>query len=79
MFVFQEELFDVSDLQDTEANLISKCGSLELTFTYSSKDEKMSITVHQAKDIPTKERGGASNCQVSVLNFYITNHCILKF
>ena len=45
--------------------LISKCGNLEVTFNYDRKGARMMITVHAAKDIPTKERGGSNNNQVS--------------
>ena len=64
--VFQEHLFDVSDLQH-EASLISKCGSLEVSFSYSPRKGRMEVTIHQAQEIPTKERGGANNTQVRLL------------
>jgi synaptotagmin-14/16 len=57
----------VSDLQDREANFISKCGALEVTFDYDMGSGKMTVTVHQARDIPSKERGGASSTQVRLL------------
>ncbi len=60
----QEHLFDVSDLQDREPALISKCGTLEVVFNYSAIKAKMTVKVGVARDIPTKERGGASNVQV---------------
>lgn len=50
-----------------EPSLISKCGSLEMTFKYNPAKGKMAITIHQAQDIPSKERGGASNTQVRIL------------
>ena len=61
----QEHLFDVSDLQDREPALISKCGTLEVIFNYSAIKAKMAVKIGVARDIPTKERGGASNVQVS--------------
>ncbi|XP_069118703.1 synaptotagmin-14-like isoform X2 [Argopecten irradians] len=61
-----EHLFDVSDLQK-EPPLISKCGSLEMTFSYDPKRGRMAVTIHQAQEIPSKERGGASNTQVRLL------------
>ncbi|KAL5008176.1 hypothetical protein ScPMuIL_013757 [Solemya velum] len=61
-----EHLFDVSDLQQ-EANLISRCGTLEVTFSYDPKRGRMALTIHQARDIPSKERGGANSSQVRVL------------
>lgn len=60
----QEHLFDVSDLQH-EPPLISKCGSLEVTFTYDSKKSKMVVNIHRAREIPAKDRGGANSTQVN--------------
>ena len=65
--MLQEHMFDVSDLHDREPVLISKCGSLEVTFNYERRANKMVLTVHAAKDIPTKERGGSNNNQVPVM------------
>ena len=63
-----EHLFDVSDLQeDQEPVVISKCGDLEVTFSYDAIGQKMTITIHQAREIPTKERGGTSNSQVGIV------------
>ena len=62
--MLQEHLFDVSDLQDREPVLISKCGNLEVTFDYDSGNHRMRVTVHQAKEIPTKDRGGSNHNQV---------------
>ncbi|XP_048259170.1 synaptotagmin-14-like isoform X3 [Haliotis rufescens] len=61
-----EHLFDVSDLQG-DPPLISKCGSLEVSFKYEAKRGKMSVTIHQAREIPAKDRGGASNVQVRMM------------
>ncbi|KAJ8309147.1 hypothetical protein KUTeg_014021 [Tegillarca granosa] len=61
-----EHLFDVSDLQK-EPPLISKCGSLEITFSYNAERSRMAVTIHQAQEIPSKERGGASSSQVRLL------------
>ena len=69
---FQEHLFDVSDLQH-EPPLISKCGSLEVTFTYEASKSKMTITVHKAREIPAKDRGGANNTQV--IGYIMRNYC----
>ncbi|XP_061165197.1 synaptotagmin-14-like isoform X2 [Saccostrea echinata] len=62
-----EHLFDVSDMNQEEPSLISKCGSLEMTFKYDPNKAKMAITIHQAQDIPSKERGGASSTQVRIM------------
>ncbi|KAH9509171.1 hypothetical protein Btru_049276 [Bulinus truncatus] len=59
-----EHLFDVSDLQN-EPSLISKCGSLEVSFMYDNAHSRVVVKIHQAREIPTKDRGGASNTQVS--------------
>ncbi|XP_064600770.1 LOW QUALITY PROTEIN: synaptotagmin-16-like [Liolophura sinensis] len=61
-----EHLFDVSDLQH-EPPLISKCGSLEVTFQYDAKHASMSITILQAREVPAKERGGTNHSQVRLL------------
>ncbi|XP_064624060.1 synaptotagmin-14-like isoform X4 [Lineus longissimus] len=67
-YTSEEHLFDVSDLQhDPDAHLISKCGQLEVSFQYMQDKNKMSINVIQAKDIPTKDRGGANSTQVRLL------------
>ena len=63
---FQEQMFDVSDLQNDVA-LISKCGNIEVTFAYEPLKSRMVVTIHQAQDIPSKERGGANNTQVRLL------------
>ncbi|KAK6183281.1 hypothetical protein SNE40_010790 [Patella caerulea] len=61
-----EHLFDVSDLQN-EPPLISKCGSLEVTFRYEAKRGKIHMMIHQAQEIPAKDRGGANNVQVRAM------------
>ncbi|XP_070179858.1 synaptotagmin-14-like isoform X2 [Littorina saxatilis] len=61
-----EHLFDVSDLQH-EPPLISKCGSLEVTFSYEAAKCKMTVTIHRAREIPAKDRGGANSTQVRLM------------
>ncbi|CAG5131537.1 unnamed protein product, partial [Candidula unifasciata] len=61
-----EHLFDVSDLQH-EPSVISKCGSLEVSFQYDNAHSRLLVTVHQAKEIPAKDRGGANNTQVRIM------------
>ncbi|XP_076442442.1 synaptotagmin-14-like isoform X4 [Babylonia areolata] len=61
-----EHLFDVSDLQH-EPPLISKCGSLEVTFTFDSSKSKMTVHIHRAREIPAKDRGGANSTQVRIM------------
>uniref|UniRef100_T1J0L6 C2 domain-containing protein n=1 Tax=Strigamia maritima TaxID=126957 RepID=T1J0L6_STRMM len=67
--VIDEQLFDVSDLQSGYGDqpLISKCGNLEAAFAYDAPTRKVTIRVLQARDIPTKDRGGANNVQVRLL------------
>ncbi|XP_052270221.1 synaptotagmin-14-like isoform X2 [Dreissena polymorpha] len=62
----QDHMFDVSDLQN-DVPLISKCGSLEVTFAYNPQKGRMSVTIHQAQEIPSKDRGGSNNTQVRLL------------
>ncbi|CAL1532142.1 unnamed protein product [Lymnaea stagnalis] len=61
-----EHLFDVSDLQNEPA-LISKCGSLGVSFQYDNAHSRMVVKIHQAKEIPAKDRGGANSTQVRVM------------
>ncbi|BFZ07013.1 hypothetical protein BsWGS_10052 [Bradybaena similaris] len=61
-----EHLFDVSDLQH-EPSVISKCGSLEVSFRYDNAHSRLLVSVHQAKEIPAKDRGGANNTQVRIM------------
>lgn len=66
LFYLQEHLFDISDLHQ-DPPLISKCGNLEVTFLYNAEQARMTITILQARDIPSKDRGGANNAQVRLL------------
>ena len=43
--LFQEHLFDVSDL-DREPALISKCGNLDVTFEYDAARAKMKVILN---------------------------------
>ena len=61
-------MFDVSDLQDREEPpLISKCGSLEVTFEYDAAKARMKITILSAREIPAKDRGGANSTQIRLM------------
>uniref|UniRef100_A0A1S4MWQ2 C2 domain-containing protein n=1 Tax=Pediculus humanus subsp. corporis TaxID=121224 RepID=A0A1S4MWQ2_PEDHC len=66
-----DEIFDVTDLQsefeDHENIPISTCGCLEVAFAYDAPMRKMTIHVLQARDIPSKDRGGATHTQVRLL------------
>lgn len=44
--------------------LISKCGDLDVLFNYNPSSQKLSVTILEAKDIPDKDRSGASSWQV---------------
>jgi synaptotagmin-14/16 len=67
----QEQLFDVTDLQsafgDQESHLVSKCGHLEVAFAYDAPMRKMTVRVLQAREIPARDRGGATHTQVCAL------------
>jgi len=65
--VLKEHLFDIGDLQDREPILISKCGNLRVTFQYQAANRRMTVTVHEATEIPSKERGGAHSTQIRLL------------
>nr|XP_056707398.1 synaptotagmin-16 [Euleptes europaea] len=43
---------------------ISKCGDLDVLFDYRPSSQKLVVTVLEAKDIPDKDRSGASTWQV---------------
>ncbi|XP_062902392.1 synaptotagmin-16-like isoform X3 [Mobula hypostoma] len=43
---------------------ISKCGDLYVIFNYKPSDHKLEVTIITAKDIPDKDRSGASAWQV---------------
>lgn len=64
----QQDIFDVTDLQDefgdAEYNSKSLYGSLEVAFAYDAPMRKMTIHVLQGRDIPGKDRGGVTNTQV---------------
>lgn len=60
----QEPMFDVTDLQGMGTADMSRCGALEVAFAYDAPMRKMTVHVLQARDIPAKDRGGASHTQV---------------
>lgn len=62
-------MFDVTDLssdfgEHEAATSTSKCGYLEVAFAYDAPMRKMTVHVLQARDIPSKDRGGATHTQV---------------
>ena len=58
-------MFDVSDLQERE--LISKCGRLRVTYEYITGKSRLAVTVHEAQDTPSRDRGGSSSTQVRLV------------
>lgn len=58
----QEPMFDITDLGPGD---IARCGALEVAFAYDAPMRKMTVHVLQARDIPTKDRGGSTHTQVS--------------
>ncbi|CAD5113711.1 DgyrCDS2875 [Dimorphilus gyrociliatus] len=50
-----------------ERQIISRCGQINATFIFEEDKKRVSVTIHNARDIPTKERGGANNTQVRLL------------
>ncbi|XP_077996077.1 synaptotagmin-14-like isoform X2 [Glandiceps talaboti] len=61
------EGFAAQTFETGAPELISKCGELEVTFAYNGQLKKMTVTLHKARDLPSKERGGASNVQVRMV------------
>lgn len=66
-----EHLFDVTDLQsrmeETEATSATRCGILETVFLYDKPSRKVAVTIVQAQDLPSRDRGGANHVQVRIL------------
>lgn len=46
---------------------ISKCGQLHIKVEFTSQKSKLSVTVIEAKEIPSKDRGGAPQASVHVV------------
>ncbi|CAI5764714.1 synaptotagmin-16 isoform X1 [Podarcis lilfordi] len=46
---------------------ISKCGDLDVLFEYKPSSQKLLVTILEAKEIPDKDRSGASSWQVHVV------------
>lgn len=49
---------------EPEAQLVSKCGHLEIALLYDAPMRKMTVHVLQARDIPSRERGQPTHTQV---------------
>lgn len=52
---------------DHERHIISRCGQIDASFSFEEDKKRVSVTIHCARDIPTKERGGANNTQVRLI------------
>ncbi|KAJ7345278.1 hypothetical protein JRQ81_001228 [Phrynocephalus forsythii] len=46
---------------------ISKCGDLEVIFDYRPSNQKLQVTILEAKEVPDKDRSGVSSWQVRVV------------
>lgn len=65
------EPFESSDLQscvgsETDAQLVNKCGHLEIALLYDAPMRKMTVHVLQARDIPSRDRGQPTHTQVTL-------------
>jgi hypothetical protein len=59
LFTAQDQLlFDVSDLDD-RSDVISSCGRVHVTLDYRPPRGRLYVTVHEARDLPSSERGSA--------------------
>ncbi|XP_045115854.1 synaptotagmin-14-like isoform X5 [Portunus trituberculatus] len=47
--------------------LLVRCGTIEAGFAYDLPTRTLTVHILQAKEVPSKERGGAANTQVRVL------------
>lgn len=45
--------------------LLVRCGTIEAGFAYDLPTRTLTVHILQAKEVPSKERGGAANTQVS--------------
>lgn len=55
----------MTDLQSPGGADMARCGTIEVAFAYDAPMRKMTVHVLQARDIPAKDRGGASHTQVN--------------
>lgn len=44
--------------------LLVRCGTIEAGFAYDLPTRTLTVHILQAKEVPSKERGGAANTQV---------------
>lgn len=50
---------------------ISACGTLDVGLHYLMSDRKLQVTVIEARDLPSKDRGGATILQVSLIEIIV--------
>nr|XP_004227012.1 synaptotagmin-16-like isoform X2 [Ciona intestinalis] len=55
---------DSVDISMEDTTPISACGVIDIAVQYSISDRKLQITIIEAKELPSKDRGGASIIQV---------------
>ncbi|KAJ8925251.1 hypothetical protein NQ315_009079 [Exocentrus adspersus] len=61
------EVLSCGDHSDPEAQLVSKCGHLEVALLYDAPMRKMTVHVLQARDIPSRDRGQPTHTQVRLI------------
>lgn len=49
---------------ESEAQLVNKCGNLEIALLYDAPMRKMTVHVLQARNIPSRDRGQPTHTQV---------------
>lgn len=49
---------------EPEAQLVNKCGHLEIALLYDAPMRKMTVHVLQARNIPSRDRGQPTHTQV---------------
>ncbi|XP_035680834.1 uncharacterized protein LOC118418846 isoform X2 [Branchiostoma floridae] len=59
--------YDVDQPYEEDSQLISKCGVLEVAFAYDAPNRKMTVSIVQARDVPSKDRGGTGGYQVHMV------------
>ena len=62
----------------TESEPISSCGTLDIALQYFFTEKKLQIIILHAKDLPSKDRGGASIIQVR-LRLFVKYICCCMF
>ncbi|CAG0880519.1 unnamed protein product [Cyprideis torosa] len=66
----EDQIFDLRNFEGpytSNPTISSKCGCVEVAFSYDAFSQRMSLAILQARDIPNRSRGGANVTQVRVL------------